>query len=732
MKNCGKCHRYYSQNDNRHERFKSFIKITIFVFLLLSVLPGFSQNKETDSLLNIVTTGKDDSVKVNALISLTISSYQSDPDKALQFANHAKDIAVKIKFISGEAYAYKWLGIINNYKGNYYEALINSNKSLNLFETLRDKAGISNILNNLGAFYADKGEYSKAVEYYLRALDVALQSGNKQRIESALGNIGVIYSKDAATNDKALEYYLKALPYGIDIKDEETTGILYTNIGEIYAARGLHDSASFYYKKALKTLGTSASTAYTYNDLGKLVKQTGNFTLADAYFDTAYTIAKENNSPVDIVQSLTGKAQLQIAMGNPAKAIPLFDKALKIAKPIGSIPELKEIYTGFSTAYTALNNYNKAFSSQNALNDLYKNENQDKLSFNTAILQYTIDLQKQSRKVAVLVEKNKLQEMDLIKEKFIKNISIASLAVVIVFAIFLLINSRQRQRLNKLLFSQKEEIEAQKLSVENALIELKAAQSQLIQSEKMASLGELTAGIAHEIQNPLNFVNNFSEVNAELITEMKEEILKGNIDEVMQIAKDIEDNERKINNHGKRADAIVRGMLQHSRKNVGHKEFTDINALVAEFLRLCYHNIKANDKAFHVEIKTDFDTTIGKINIIPQDIGRVLLNLFNNAFYAVKEKTIVYKDDIESNPSVTVSTKKMASKILIIINDNGSGISEKIMNKIFNPFFTTKPAGKGTGLGLSLSYDIIKAHGGEIKVESKEGEGATFIIELPY
>ena len=268
--------------------------------------------------------------------------------------------------------------------------------------------------------------------------------------------------------------------------------------------------------------------------------------------------------------------------------------------------------------------------------------------------------------------------------------------------------------------------------IEKAYRELKTTQAQLIQSEKMASLGELTAGIAHEIQNPLNFVNNFSDVNKELLEELKEEAVKGNIEEIKAIANDIINNEAKINHHGRRADAIVKNMLQHSRSSGVAKELTDINKLADEYLRLSYHGLRAKDKSFNADFKTDFDDNVGKINVIPQDIGRVLLNLFNNAFYAVNEKFRAQSSQLTADykPLVYVKTKKTNNKIEIIVKDNGNGIPQNIVDKIFQPFFTTKPTGQGTGLGLSLSYDIIKAHGGEIKVETKEGEGTEFIIQL--
>ena len=287
--------------------------------------------------------------------------------------------------------------------------------------------------------------------------------------------------------------------------------------------------------------------------------------------------------------------------------------------------------------------------------------------------------------------------------------------VFLIIAFILYRNNRQKQKTNKVL--------------ENTLSNLRSTQAQLIQSEKMASLGELTAGIAHEIQNPLNFVNNFSEVNEELIKELNTEAEKGNLEEVKAIAKDIEFNSEKINHHGKRADAIVKGMLQHSRTSSGQKEPTDINVLADEYLRLAYHGLRAKEKSFNATMKTDLDETIGKLNVVPQEIGRVILNLITNAFYAVSEKKKHAGDDYE--PTVTVSTKKINGNVEVIVKDNGNGIPSKILDKIFQQFFTTKPTGQGTGLGLSLSYDIVKAHGGELNVKTKEGEGTVFVIHLP-
>ncbi len=279
------------------------------------------------------------------------------------------------------------------------------------------------------------------------------------------------------------------------------------------------------------------------------------------------------------------------------------------------------------------------------------------------------------------------------------------------------------------------EILQQKEELQHALDDLKATQEQLIQSEKLASLGELTAGIAHEIQNPLNFVNNFSEVSVELLDELKEERAKPQRDQELEaeILDDIFQNLQKINHHGKRAASIVTGMLQHSRASTGKKELTDINALADEYLRLSYHGLRAKDKSFNAKMVTELDETIPKIQVIPQDFGRVLLNLINNAFYAVSQKQrLPNADPATYAPTVWVTTKKRGNEIEIRIQDNGTGIPEELQSKIFQPFFTTKPTGQGTGLGLSLAYDIVtKGHGGTMEMESVEGQGTTFIVQLP-
>jgi signal transduction histidine kinase len=406
-------------------------------------------------------------------------------------------------------------------------------------------------------------------------------------------------------------------------------------------------------------------------------------------------------------------------------AIPLFLKLKARYKEVADLSQIQWLDKLLAESYAGNANYKSAYE---MLDSAYKLK--DSLETLEAKGEVSlIEMQKQIELQQAAFEDE--QAKTLLKNRLRIYGFIAGLTVLLIVAFILWKNNLRKQK--------------DKQKIEQAYKELQATQQQLIQSEKMASLGELTAGIAHEIQNPLNFVNNFSEVNKELIEEMKSELDSGNISEAKNIAKDIEDNEDKIIFHGKRADAIVKGMLQHSRSSSGQKEPTDINALCDEYLRLAYHGLRAKDKSFNATMKTDFDSSIGNVNIIPQDIGRVVLNLINNAFYAVDEKKkkmplspkgLLEDSSVIYEPVVTVRTKQLGSplgdggKIEIRVADNGAGIPQKVLDKIFQPFFTTKPTGQGTGLGLSLSYDIVKAHGGNLKVETKEGEGTIFTISL--
>jgi signal transduction histidine kinase len=483
------------------------------------------------------------------------------------------------------------------------------------------------------------------------------------------------------------------------------------------------DSSSYYYNKAFELLhlyhAVPLQYAWYYIEKGKDFLSKNEDDSATYYFTKARFLKNQQHLGI---ASVFGElipnyyiATLALQQNKPQEAIQLLQPEIQALREVTANISLINELELLAKAYAAAGMYKEGFATQTDLLEI--KEKMAREADNAKSLNFAIEkkMQDNENNIALL----KMQDEAAKKTKYYLY---GILGLLGLFSVTLGVAIINKQRSNVRLTTINTE-------VVNTLEQLKQTQSQLIQSEKMASLGELTAGIAHEIQNPLNFVNNFSDVNQELLQELKEEADKGNIEDVKAIADDIIGNEEKINHHGRRADAIVKGMLQHSRKSSGQKELTDINALADEYLRLSYHGLRAKDKNFNAEIKTDFDNSIGKINIIPQDIGRVLLNLFNNAFYAVNEQK--NKNLISYEPKVFVRTQKCDHKIYITVRDNGNGIPQKILDKIFQPFFTTKPTGQGTGLGLSLSYDIIKAHGGEIKVESKEGEGTEFIITIP-
>ncbi|MEO8771955.1 MAG: ATP-binding protein [Ferruginibacter sp.] len=566
---------------------------------------------------------------------------------------------------------------------------------------------------------------------------ISLFSKDKNPENARLNSLAWIHNdfamlyKATGNNKKELSTLLQGFTIGKGTNNYTVLSVISVNLAEAYLKTGKPDSAYIYAQEALDNMAKSGYNIYkgvALATIGSVYIKQEKYPEAKQYFEESLIAYKLYNNKTGIPNTFLSLADLYKAMGKTDSSIYYTQKALAGYKEL-NLPAY--INTSFATLYNLYKStghpdsafyYLKLYTTLNdslAIADKEKIDEYQNLGFNDQIKTQQKEQQRLNRE-------NELRMYALI----------AAIAIFMLIAFLLYRNNRIRQKANELLQQQKEEIEIQKKNVEETLAELKSTQTQLIQSEKMASLGELTAGIAHEIQNPLNFVNNFSEVNTELIVEMVDEVKKGNKEEALSIANDIKENEQKINHHGKRADAIVKGMLQHSSSSNGIKEPTDINALCDEYLRLSYHGLRAKDKSFNATIKTDFDDSIGKINIISQDIGRVILNLLTNAFYAVNEKNKLNVENYE--PTVTIKTSQTpplggrgVEEVHITVTDNGNGIPQNIVDKIFQPFFTTKPTGQGTGLGLSLCYDIItKGHGGELKVETIPGEGTSFIIKL--
>ena len=615
------------------------------------------------------------------------------------------------------------------------------------------------VFKQLAHVYIHKKDGVKTVSYLLPLQDYANQNRNPSIKESALNGLAGMYNEWRGQDKKVIEWSVKLYEFYKKLKNPNKTLFTLYVLASQYATIGDTVKARYYsaetekLRDSLGVYGNSLEWFYSSKYYTGLIKLEEYTRLLENNFNNHYFLSPLQKANIKLslfgneekLDSIKHYLNLYKTLAGDSAArkdrsynyfqimyymkTKQYDLVIPVLAEMRKEPEVSENLSATmdickyqAEAYAELHDYKNAYT---FLSEAYQfKDSLEKLSGKEEVS--LMEMQKQQeQQTAAYNEEKKIQEAEQARTKFKNRVRLygllGGLLILIAVAGLLWRNSRQKQKAN--------------LVLQATLADLKATQTQLVQSEKMASLGELTAGIAHEIQNPLNFVNNFSEVNKELVDELQQELKAGKINEAIEISNYIKANEEKINHHGKRADAIVKGMLQHSSSGTGKKEPTDINKLADEYLRLAYHGLRAKDKSFNATMKTNYDESIGNINIIPQDIGRVVLNLINNAFYAVDEKK---KKQPDYEPVVTVSTKRLGSpsgdggKVEIRVRDNGRGIPQKVLDKIFQPFFTTKPTGQGTGLGLSLSYDIVKAHGGELKVETKEGEFTEFIIQLPF
>jgi signal transduction histidine kinase len=591
------------------------------------------------------------------------------------------------------------------YAFNRYDSAIYYAKlSLALADRLKDNYARFQVLNSVLMTNNTLGDYTNALTIAQRMLRVAEQLTNHRET-----SLGMAHHMIGLVNREMENYPEAAIQLHLAIQFQERqkgNSAAYSQLALIFLRKNQLDSALWYARKGVEQ-ATAERGEYgrglVLAILGNVEQELGNYALAEKYYRQGIAESKE-------VRYILARLY-----NNLAGLFSVTDR-----------PDSSFYYSYASLQMCTKANYaNYALDASSIIVRLYESRNMLDSAFKYLKVKMNVrdTLFSQQKNLQVLMlnfgESQRQQEILAAQEKLRNQIRtyslIGALIVFLVIAFILFRNNRLQKK--------------SKAQIEKAYGELKSTQAQLIQSEKMASLGELTAGIAHEIQNPLNFVNNFSEVNNELLAEMKEELDKGNSQSAKTIAEDIIMNGQKILTHGKRADAIVKSMLQHSRESKGQKEPTDLNALADECLRLAYHGFRAKDQYFNVTTKMDLDPSLKKASVIPQDIGRLILNLLNNAFYAVADRN---KNSANGYvPTVAVATRKSDGMAEIIIMDNGIGIAEKSVDKIFQPFFTTKPTGQGTGLGLSLAYDIVKAHGGEINVKTKEGEGTEFVIHLP-
>ncbi|MEO5943928.1 MAG: ATP-binding protein [Ferruginibacter sp.] len=671
-------------------------------------------SEQADSVKMELRSSANDTLRMKMARSLGIYHQEINRDTSLFYHQLQIKLAKKLKQPLWEADAYDAAGWVLSQLKNFPLSL----------EYLLTAMKIAN---------------NKDIEKNIWQLDFF--SKKKDADYARLTTLGFIYNdlsqlyRQIGDIEKEVQNIRRGIAVASQISNEVLLGLLKSNLSQVKLTEHQPDSVIYFGKQGLEHMKNSGYTTYEGYELtllGEAYIQKKDFATAKNYLDKSIIVNQVNRSVVKLPDAYFSYASLYKALGQPDSDRVYLNKAVTAFTFFGLPEKVKQAYGLLYNFYKIEKKSDSAYyylQLYQALSDSLNKKEKDQIH-----AYQNIAFNEQ-------IERQQTESLRIQKANTYRTVALSiGIAVLLLIAFLLFRNNQTRRKANSLLQQQKAEIEQQKIRVENTLTELKSTQQQLIQSEKMASLGELTAGIAHEIQNPLNFVNNFSEVSNELIDEMNAELDKGDIDEAKIISNDIKQNLEKINHHGKRADAIVKGMLQHSQSSKGKKEPTDINALCDEYLRLSYHGLRAKDKSFNATMKTDFDKSIGNINIIPQDIGRVILNLINNAFYAVAEKKKeapqLPKGGAEYLPTVTVSTKLSGSPsgagwLSISVSDNGNGIPQNIVDKIFQPFFTTKPTGQGTGLGLSLSYDIIKAHGGEIKVDSKENEGTTFIIQLP-
>jgi len=649
-----------------------------FIYLVILLSRLHAVNAQPDSLKHVLAETNADPVRLTCLGKLSYDYIYSNPDSAAKYVQQFILLAQQMKSDSALSAAYQAYGEFYSITGNYPQALEQWLKSLQIAERAKSHLLVDKATLNLSRSYADQGDYERSIK-----LARAVMKDYNRRFTPTLRPYKLI-------SDTSLFYYF-----------------IVSNLAHVYEAADHLDSAlkyvRIYESISRKLFGYKPSpVAFVY---GNIYSKKIDYPLAMRYYHEGMAQATLGHVPKDYIDNAYGISKAFEKMNRPDSAIYYAERILRVADtaryPLMQMNALKLLANTFKAqgnTDSATKYFELATLTQDSIFNRDKSVQMQNLTFNEQLRQE--DIREESRKRTY-----RSQVYSLIA-------GVVGLGIV---SLILYRNNKQKQKA--------------KIQIEHAYSQLKNTQTQLIQSEKMASLGQLTAGIAHEIENPLNFVNNFSEVNKDLLIEMTNEITKGNYNEVSSIAQDIIHNDEKIIFHGKRADSIVRSMLQHSRTSSGLKELTDINALTDEYVRLAYHGLRANDNSSRTKVETNFDHRVREINVIRQDVGRVILNLINNAFYAVSEKQKQSRNGYE--PRVSIVTKRDKEMIEIMVKDNGNGVPRKILDKIFQPFFTTKPTGQGPGLGLSLAYDIVRAHGGEIRVETQEGKGSQFIIELP-
>jgi len=660
---------------------KRIFSLTILFIAVCNI--AFAQKPNIDSLQKAYNKDRQDTTLVQLYVLKSMYTFlTTNVDSGMMYSRKAFELSQKIHFRKGVVRALSGIATYQQLSGDLPGSLKTTFDALPEAIKLSEMRVVASCYNTRGLTYSTLKDRKKLLDNYYAALHICEKYHFKELITTELNNIARGYL-DNDKLDSARYYCQYAYDFSIRNKITKNLAYLIRNFGIVKFKEHDYLAAINYYRKSLADT-TEAKNHYLQSEDYRRI--------AEAY----------------------------VKMNQPDSAIYYAKVAVGHAKLDKNPDQVQRATNILTDEYKLKNDYKNAFYyeqvTQQARDSLFSQQK----TLQVQNLAFNEEQRKQEAKAEEIAYQNRVRFY----------VMLGVISVFVLIAGILVFANKQRKKANTLLQRQNDQIETQRKDLEKTVADLRNTQRQLVQSEKMASLGELTAGIAHEIQNPLNFVNNFSEVSMELLDEMQTELAEGDTDEVAVLAVNIKGNLEKISQHGKRADFIVKGMLQHSRTSTGEKEPTNINVLADEFFKLSFHGLRAKDKNFNAEMVTHFDPSLPKVNIAQQEIGRVLLNMYNNAFYAVNQKARTAAPGYK--PEVSVSTSSENGQVIIKVRDNGNGIPAAIRDKIMQPFFTTKPTGEGTGLGLSLSYDmVVKGHGGKIDIDTKEGEFTEFTVSLP-
>jgi two-component system NtrC family sensor kinase len=695
---------------------------------LLYSTPAVAQTRTVDSLRALLKAAvRPDTVRVRRLRMLAKELLASDLPQSISLLNEALALSRRIPDPKQEGNILISLATAARRQTNYTLARSYTQQAKAVFTRRNDWAGLGKTYLQLSVIDMVQGNSSSAMRAALQGLPYAERAGDRVIQTQLQATLGSIYVQLGNYTD-ALPALRAALKNGRAIHNEPVVAASLNLLGNTYKMLRNWPQALSYFQQSVslnqKTGDTKSATIDKIN-ISELYAQQGNYEQALKYGLEARALAQANKDTYNLPGAELALARVYLATQHLDSAIALAQHGFDLSQPTHSNENLRNASDILAQAYAQQGNFKQAYQYQKRWvgyqDSLAGAETQRK----TSAMRYGYELDKRQTQIALLTQKEKLQQQR-------QYILVVGLLGTLLAAGLLCRNIFLKKRANKALNEKNDHIAQQRDDLNNTLFELKATQGQLVQSEKMVALAALTAGVAHEIQNPLNFVNNFSEVSMELLSELEEEEQKPVRDRALEaeLLRDLKQNLRKIHQHGGRAGDIVKGMLEHARADAGQRQPIDLNVAAEDYLRLAYHALQAKHRDCTVQRTLEPDPKLSLLQLVPQEIGRVLLNLFTNALYAVHQKSLVAGPAY--TPEVRVSTRQLLDGVELRIRDNGTGIPATVVEKIFEPFFTTKPPGEGTGLGLWFSYDIItKGYGGTLTVQTQEGEYTEFIITLP-